>query len=390
LTKAGAEDAAALAGLQVVDLASDVGGAWCARLLAAFGADVIRVEAPDGSDALRQPGPFDARGDAPETRALHLYLNAGKRSLALDTSAAAGRALLERLLARADVLVETLDPARRAALDLEPRATGRRHAALVQVSVVPFGLAGPYAGFRATPMISAALGGYMYLGGSPDRQPLANLSPQPDYMAGLHGFAGALVALRWRDSGGSGQHVEIAVQECMASIHQFTITRWVYNRRIQRRIGNRYQRSHPITIYRVADGLVSIAVANLDQYTRFLDVIGAAGLRADPRFADPFVCSEHVAAFDAAIAPRLREARKEALVLACQRQRVPAGFVNDLREILDDPQYCDRGFWATIDHPVAGPHLHAGFPVRMSGTPPAARRAPLLGEHDSAIRAESA
>jgi crotonobetainyl-CoA:carnitine CoA-transferase CaiB-like acyl-CoA transferase len=378
----------ALAGLRVIDLGGDVAGAWCTRLFAAFGADVIRVEAPDASDPLRQAGPFDASGDTQETRAPHLYLNAGKRSLALDTGDVRGRALMERLIARADVLVETLDTARRAALDLEPAATGKRHRKLIHVSIVPFGLDGPYARFRATPMISAALGGYMYIGGSPDRQPLANLSPQPDCMAGLHGFVGAMAALRHRDSGGPGQHVEIAVQECMASIHQFTITRWVYNRRIQRRIGNRYQRAHPITIYRVADGLVSIAVANQEQYVRFLDLIGMAALRADPRFADVFTCSEHTAAFDAAVTPRLLTMHKEPLVFGCQKLRVPAGFVNDLREILDDPQYRARGFWTRVVHPLAGAHVHAGFPVRMSETPPIARRAPLLGEHGAAIRGE--
>src|SRR5262249_35611492 len=181
-----------------------------------------------------------------------------------------------------------------------------------------------------------------------------------------------------------------AGQECQASIHQFTVTRWVYNRRIQQRIGNRYQRSHPITIYKVADGLVSIAVANKEQYVRFLEVIGLPELARDPRFADPFICSENTEPFDAAIAPLLATASREKLVLECQRQRIPAGFVNDLREVLDDPQYRHRGFWTTVEHPVAGPHVHAGFPMQMSGTPPAVRRAPLLGEHDAAIREELA
>ena len=379
----------ALAGIRAIDLQTGVAGAWCARLLASFGADVVRVESPAGDDALRRPGSFDAPGTA-ETRPAHLYLNAGKRSLALDTRSAEGRALLARLIARADVLVETLDGPERRRLELAPQAVRARHPALVHVSITPFGLDGPYAGFRATPMISAALGGYMYIAGHPDRQPLANLSPQPDTMAGLHGFVGAMAALHHRDAGGNGQHVEIAGQECQASIHQFTVTRWVYNRRIQQRIGNRYQRSHPITIYRVADGLVSIAVANKEQYLRFLDVIGQPELARDPRFADPFICSENTTAFDAAIAGRLATAAREKLVLECQRQRIPAGFVNDLSEVLDDPQYRQRGFWTTVEHPLAGPHVHAGFPVRMTGTPPAVRRAPLLGEHDGAIRQELA
>jgi crotonobetainyl-CoA:carnitine CoA-transferase CaiB-like acyl-CoA transferase len=374
----------------VIDLRTGVAGAWCARLLASFGADVVRIEAPDGGDALRSAGSFDPPGGTAETRPAHLYLNAGKRSLALDTASGEGRALLARLIARADVLVETLDGADRTRLDLAPAAVRARHPSLVHVSITPFGLGGPYAGFRTTSMISAALGGYMYIGGSPDRQPLANLSPQPEYMAGLHGFVGAMAALHHRDAGGPGQHVEIAEQECQASIHQFTITRWVYNRRIQQRIGNRYQRSHPITIYRVADGLVSIAVANKEQYVRFLEVIGMPELGQDPRFADPFICSENTAAFDAAIAGALATAGRETLVLECQRQRIPAGFVNDLRDVLGDSQYRHRGFWTAVDHPVVGRHVQAGFPVRMSGTPPAVRRAPQLGEHGPAIWEELA
>lgn len=381
---------AALDGLRVLDLGSGLAGAWCARMFAGFGADVIRVEAPDGSDPLRQAAPFDPAGADAETRPAHLWHNAGKRSLALDMDGDEGRGLLARLLARCDVLVETLDADRRAGLGLEPADTGARHPRLVHVTVTPFGLEGPYAHFRATPMISAALGGYMYLGGDPARQPLANLSPQPDCMGGLHGFAGALAALHSRDRTGLGQHVEVAVQECMASIHQFTVTRWVYNRRIQRRIGNRYQRAHPITIYRVSDGLVSVAAATQDQYVRFLDVIGMAHLRQDPRFADTFVCSENTAAFDAAIAGCMERATRDGFVADCQRNRIPAGYVNDVAQVLDDPQYRHRGFWTEVDHPLAGPHMHAGFPVVMSATPATARRAPLLGEHSEAVRKELA
>lgn len=383
-----ADRAGVLTGLRILDLGSGLAGAWCARMFAGFGADVIRLEAPDGSDPLRRPGSFDDPATGPEVAPAHLWHNAGKRSLALDIDSAEGRGLLGRLLGRSDVVVETLDPDRRATLGFEPADTTARHPRLVHVTITPFGLEGPYAGYRATPMISAALGGYMYIGGHPERQPLANLSPQPDYMGGLHGFAGAMAALHSRDSTGLGQHVEVAVQECMASIHQFTVTRWVYNRRIQRRVGNRYQRAHPITVYRVSDGLVSIAAATQDQYVRFTDLIGMSHLRQDPRFADTFVCSENTDAFNERIAGVLATATREKLVHDCQKARVPAGFVNDLAQVLDDPQYRHRGFWTAVDHPVAGTHMQAGFPVLMGMEAPWARPAPLLGQDNAAIREE--
>src|SRR5262249_10791447 len=123
----GSDPLTALTGLRVVDLKSGVAGAWCARLFSSFNADVVRVEAPDGSDALRRPGPFDPSTGNAETRPAHLYLNAGKRSLALDTEASEGRALLARLISRADVLVETLDGPARTRLDLEPATVRARH-----------------------------------------------------------------------------------------------------------------------------------------------------------------------------------------------------------------------------------------------------------------------
>jgi crotonobetainyl-CoA:carnitine CoA-transferase CaiB-like acyl-CoA transferase len=168
---------------------------------------------------------------------------------------------------------------------------------------------------------------------------------------------------------GQGQHVDISIQECMASIYQFTINRYVYVGRIQKRLGNRYQRAHPITIYLCKDGLISLALTGL---TELLD---------DARLATPFACSEHAASFDECLAPWLQAHGKHDIVHRCQENRIPAAFVNDVAEVMDDPQYQFRGFWHDLDHPVAGRQTYAGFPFHMTATPPVLQRACLLGEH---------
>jgi crotonobetainyl-CoA:carnitine CoA-transferase CaiB-like acyl-CoA transferase len=179
--------------------------------------------------------------------------------------------------------------------------------------------------------------------------------------------------------------VDISIQECMASIHQFTINRYVYVGRIQKRLGNRYQRAHPITIYPCKDGLISLAVSTQEQYERFLALAGLTALLEDARFATPFACSEHAASFDESLVPWLQANGKHDIVHRCQENRIPAAFVNDVAEVMDDPQYQFRGFWHDLDHPVAGRQTYAGFPFHMTATPPVLQRACLLGEHTQDI-----
>ncbi len=155
-------------------------------------------------------------------------------------------------------------------------------------------------------MISYALGGYMSLNGHPEREPLTGGGRQPAYQGGLHGYSGTMAAIMAREQSGRGQHVDISIQACMASIHQFTINRYVYVGRIQKRIGNRYPRAHPITIYPCKDGLVSLAVSQQDQCERFLALTGLTELVNDARFATTFSCSEHSDAFDERLAPWLQ------------------------------------------------------------------------------------
>ena len=376
---------AALQNIRVLDLSRYVAGAYCAKLFAAFGAEVVKVEPPGTGDPARAVGPFLNDQPDRETSALFLYLNTGKQGLTLNLKHPQGREIFKALVRHTDVLVENFTPRVMPSLGLDYSVLRAINPKLVMVSISSFGQHGPYRDYKANDMISYALGGYMYLNGHPQRPPLSGGGHQPAYQGGLHGYSGAMAALMARLSTGQGQHVDVSIQECMASIHQFTINRYVYVGRIQKRLGNRYQRAHPITIYPCKDGLVSLAVSTQEQYERFMALTGLTALLNEERFATPYACSEHVEAFDRRLAPWLQAHGKHDIVHRCQENRVPASFVSDAAEIMDDPQYRFRGFWKELDHPVAGRQTYAGFPFHMTSTPPVLQRACLLGEHTEDI-----
>ena len=375
----------ALGNIRVLDLSRYVAGAYCAKLFAAFGAEVIKVEPPGTGDPARAVGPFLNDRFNRETSALFLYLNTGKKGLTLNLKHPQGRDILKALARHADVLVENFTPRVMPSLGLDYSALQAVNPKLVMVSISSFGQNGPYRDYKANDMVLYALGGYMYLNGHPQRPPLSGGGHQPAYQGGLHGYSGAMAALMARLHNGRGQHVDISIQECMASIHQFTINRYVYVGRVQKRLGNRYQRAHPITIYPCRDGLISLAVSTQDQYERFLALTGLTALLEDERFATPYACSEHVESFDRRLAPWLQAHGKSDIVYRCQENRVPASFVNDAAEVMDDPQYGFRGYWKELDHPAAGRQTYAGFPFHMTATPPVLGRACMLGEHTEDI-----
>ncbi|MBT3532892.1 MAG: CoA transferase [Rhodospirillaceae bacterium] len=378
----------ALCGVRVLDLSRYVAGAYCGKLLSAFGAEVIKVEQPGTGDPARQMGPFPNGTPNPEASAPYLYLNTGKRGLTLDLKQQRGVDILKDLIKDTDILIENFAPCVMPALNLDYRILQAINPKLIMVSISNFGQSGPYRDYKANSMIGLAMGGYMFINGAPDRQPLSGGGRQPAYQGALHGYSGAMAALLSRECSERGQHVDISIQECMTSIHQFTINRYVYVDRIQQRIGNRYQRAHPICMYPCADGLVSIAVSQPDQYQRFLEYTDTLHLLDDPRFATTFACSENTEAFDEHLAPWMLAHGKDKIVHGLQERRVPVAYVNDMASIMEDPQYRSRGFWHEIDHPVAGTHSYAGLPVQMSGTPPHFTRAPLLGEHTDEILGE--
>jgi crotonobetainyl-CoA:carnitine CoA-transferase CaiB-like acyl-CoA transferase len=230
-----------------------------------------------------------------------------------------------------------------------------------------------------------ALSGYMYVNGDPDREPLAGGGEQPAYQGGLHAYTGTMAALLSRQITGQGRYIDISIMECMASLHQFTINRYVYSGKIQKRAGNRYLWSHPIAIYPCKDGQVSVCANTEDQAEILLSLMEMQDLLEDSRFKTGFQRLVHAEEFDELVRPWFLQRTKKEIVESCQEWRVPAAPVNDISDLLKEEQYRARNFWNMLDHPEAGRLPYAGPPFKMSETPAEYHRAPLLGEHNEDV-----
>jgi CoA:oxalate CoA-transferase len=375
----------ALEGVRVLDISEYVSGPYCAKLLGAFGAEVIKLERPGQGDPARHAGPFLDDIPHPERSALFLYLNTNKKSVTLNFHLPEGAAILTQLARKADILVENFSPGILARAGFSYEALEEINPRLIVVSITDFGQTGPYRNFKGGRLSGNALGGYAFVNGDPDREPLAGGGEQPAYQGGLHGYAGAMAALLYRETTGMGQHIDVSIMECMTSLHQFTINRYAYSKMIQKRIGNKYMFSHPIAIYPCKDGQISICPSTEDQAERMFILMDRLDLLEDPRFQTGFHRLVHSEAFDAVIRPWFMERTQKEIVELFQEFRVPAAPVNTMKDLLEEPQYIARDFWTWIDHPEAGKHPYAGAPFKMSTTPAQPKRAPLLGEHNGEI-----
>jgi CoA:oxalate CoA-transferase len=375
----------ALDGLVVLDVSENISGPYCTKMLASFGAEVIKIEKPDGGDPSRKAGPFLNDSPHQERSALFLYLNTNKKSVTLDLRLPYGADLLKKLAAEADVLVENFFPGQMTEWGLDYETLQKINSKLVMVSITAFGQTGPYRDYRGGRLVNNALAGYTFINGDPKREPLTGGGEQPSYQGGLNAYVGVMAALLMRQRTGKGQYIDVSIHECMSTIHQFNINRYVYSKRIQNRVGNRYMYSHPITIYPCQDGLVSIAPSSDEQGGNLLLMMEMSHLLEDPRFQTGFHRLANAEAFDAEVKPWFLKRSSKEIVELCQEWRVPAAYVNNVSDILEDPQYKARAFWQHVDHPEAGPLPYAAAPFKMSETPAQLQRAPLLGEHNPEI-----
>ena len=249
----------ALEGQRVLDVSENISGPYCTKLLGSFGAEVIKIERPDSGDPSRKVGPFLNDSPHPERSALFLYLNTNKKSITLDLASQTGADLFLKLAAESDVLVENFIPGQMTGWGLGYETLEKINSKLVMASITAFGQTGPYRDFKGGRLVNNALSGYTFLSGDPKREPLTGGGEQPAYQGGLNAYVGVMAALIMRQRTAKGQHIDVSIHECMSTILQFNVNRYVYSKKIQNRVGNRYMYSHPITIYPCKDGLVSIA-----------------------------------------------------------------------------------------------------------------------------------
>ena len=268
----------ALAGLRVLDLSRVLAGPLCAQMLADHGASVIKVEPPDGDEARRFGPPLDERGEV----AYFGALNRGKRSIAVDLSRPAGRAVLEKLLADADVLIENFLPGtmEKWGLGYED-VLAARHPRLIYCSVSGFGADGPLGGLPGYDAVLQAICGLMSVNGTPDSGPLRLGVPVVDYLTGYNALSGVLLALAARERSGAGQRVEATLFDTGLALLIPHASNWFYSGRIPQRMGSSHPNIAPYDRYAAADGEIFLGVVNNGQFKRFCDCVGRPDLSVD-------------------------------------------------------------------------------------------------------------
>lgn len=381
----------ALAGVRVLDLTHHIAGPHCSKLLGDFGADVLKIERPPAGDPARLAGPFYKDIPDLETSALFLHLNTNKRSLTLNLKSVEGQRIIRRLAEGVDILVESFRPGVMADLGLDTATLSAINPRLIVTSISNFGQTGPYRDLRASEITMSAMGGPMNVTGHRDHHPLKLGGNVVQYHAGAIAAYATLLAL-WAVEGGRphGEHIDISIYETQTGFRDrrvIYLTGYAYT-------GETGQRpeagARPGTGVRPAmDGYVNIFAGGADRFRRFLGMIGREDLTEDPRTHNPLLLPQHpelaMEIENSYLVWLMSHPKREAAAIA-QANRLLAAPVNEIRDVMEDPAFIERGVFETIDHPRTGPQRYAGRPFILWGSPrPPARRAPLLGEHTSEV-----
>ena len=377
-----------LEGLRILDLTQGVAGPYATKLYADYGADVIKIERPDGGDPARRIGPFPNDEPHPERGGVFLHVNTGKRSVTLNLETASGQRIMQRLAASADLVFESFRPGvlERLGLDAERLAELRPGASLIRIS--NFGQYGPYRDFEADDMLLYATGGVLQITGVPEREPIKIGLYAPLFLAGAVAAAMSFGALTAADRDGAGQTVDVSIQDVLsASMDRGgpNLVAWQYSGSLMHlRMRELRRNAIPRGVYPCKDGYVFIN-GTLQWWDRFCRMIGRPDLIDDEETLARLEHIEHGEELDALVYPWLLERTKQQVMEEAQEVGLPVGALNTMADVFADPHLRAREFITTIEHPEAGAFEFPGLPIRMHGTPGALRRAPLLGEHTSAV-----
>jgi formyl-CoA transferase len=363
----------ALSDLIVLDLSRILAGPTCTQLMADLGATVWKIENPKtGGDDTRAWGPPyapDAEGGDSDLSAYFMSANRNKRSVAADLATPQDRALIERLAARADVVIENFKPGGLARYGLDAATLCDRHPGLVYCSISGFGQTGPNRDKPGYDLMAQGFGGIMSITGAPQGAPTKVGVGIADVMCGMYATIGILAALRHRDATGEGQHIDLALVDSQIS--------WLINEGVNflatgappQRRGNGHPNIVPYDVFSCADGHVIVAVGNDAQFARFCDFLGLAGLACDPRYATNPARLAHRVPLIAQIAPALASRSTAQIIAGLEARKVPVGPVHSIPQALATDQALARGAVINVPRDGAAPVRLLGNPLKLSRTP---------------------
>ncbi len=372
-----------LAGVTVIDCSRAVAGPYCAMLLADWGADVIKVEVPGIGDEARTYAPSYG-GDS----CYFLVANRNKRSLTLNLKTKEGRALLDRLLENADVLVENFRPRAAAAMGFDNAVLAPRFPKLIHCSITGFGPTGPMSERPAMDALLQAYAGPMSVTGERDRPPVRVGLAVVDMSTALFAANGIMAALAARQRTGRGQQVETSLMESILAFQCYlNACRWGTGRDPEK-LGSAHPAMAPLQVFPASDGHILVMAGNQKQWLALCDVVGHPELKDDPRFLTNANRVQHKDALHAIIGRVLATASRAEWQAKLTALDVLCSPVNTVGEALDEPQALHRDMVVERPHPTLGTMKFTGFPVKLSETPAAFDRdPPAVGQHTEEILA---
>jgi crotonobetainyl-CoA:carnitine CoA-transferase CaiB-like acyl-CoA transferase len=387
--------AGALSHIRVLDLSRILAGPWAGQILGDLGADVIKVERPGAGDDTRHWGPpylKNRDGEDTDIASYYLCANRNKRSITVDMTRSEGQALLRRLAAECDVVLENFKKDGLTRYGLDYASLAEVNPRLVYCSITGFGQDGPYASRAGYDFLIQGLGGLMSLTGRPDGE--AGAGPMKvgvaltDILTGLYAANAIQAALAWRERSGKGQHIDLALLDVQVACLANQAMNYLTSGQSPGRLGNAHPNIVPYQDFPTDDGYMILAVGNDAQFARLCEALGDASLAADARYASNKARVGNRATLIPALNKLTIRRTTADWITRLEAVGVPCGPINTLAEVFADPQVQARGLRVGMNHPAIGTVPQVASPFRMSETPVTYDRAPpLLGEHTDEVLA---
>lgn len=366
-----------LNGIRVLDLSRVLAGPYCTMVLGDLGADVIKVEAPEG-DETRSWGPPFAEGES----AYYLCINRNKRSIIVDFKTEEGRAILHALIKQSDVLVENFRPGTLARFSLDFESAAAINPNLIYCSITGFGHTGPLRDRPGYDFMIQAMGGLMSFTGEPNGEPMKVGVAVADLFAGQNAVIAILAALQARSHTGKGQHLDIALFDSQVGMLANVASNYLISGNLPKRYGNAHANIVPYQSFQASDAWFIVAVGNDKQFEKLCGVIGTPELANDSRFTLNSERVKHRNELIATLKPIFMKRTVSEWLPALEAAGIPCGPINTLDKVFATPQVEAREMLIQMDHPSIGELSMVGSPLKFSDTPVEYRLPPPgLGEH---------
>ncbi len=372
----------ALEGVKVLDLTQLMAGPYCTMMLADMGADVVKVEKPNGGDDTRRMGPPFIKAES----AAFLGINRNKRSIVIDLRSDAGRELAQRMVLKSDILVQNFRPGALERMGLGYEQVREINPAIVYCTISGFGATGPYARRGGFDLVAQGMSGLMSVTGYEDGPPAKVGVPICDLNAGMFGAIGILTAYINRLRTGQGQHVDTSLLEGGIAYTFWESAMYFATGDIPEPKGSAHRLTAPYQAFETSDGYVNIGAANQANWERLCTAIGRDELATDPRFVEPRDRMNNLDELVSTLEVTFAQQSSDHWLEILEAANVPAGPINDIAQVYSDPQVRAREMMVETDHPVAGRVKNIGIPIKLSETPGQFRRpAPTLGQHTDKV-----